>query len=117
MNKKSILILCLTSTFLLPMNVSAYELDESDNSIESVEYQSSDEENFSNQTSVFAQIGSSYKVTIPKLVVLSGLTQSASYGVRVDGDIAGDEVIVVSPDDYFYLRQAGKADARADRGA
>ena len=60
-----------------------YETDANGFSKEYVEYQSSDDEDFSNQTAVFAQIGSEYKVTIPKVIVLSGVDKQADYFVKV----------------------------------
>ena len=78
--------------------------------VEEVIYQSTDDEDFSNQTSVFAQIGSEYKVTIPKAIILSGINKEGSYIVKVEGDIAGYEFIDVVPDNTVKLTSANKAD-------
>ncbi len=88
--------------------VFAYDVDENDNSIESVEYQNDKDKDFNNNTSVFAQLGSEYKVTIPKVVVLSGASKAAKYIVKVDGDIAGYETVNVVPDNSFSLNAKNK---------
>ena len=49
-----------------------------------------------------------YKVTIPKTVVLSGTSKSASYYVKVQGDIAGYECVYVIPDKSFELYSKNK---------
>ncbi len=90
------------------MSVSAYELDAQNNSIESVEYQNSDDADFSNATNVFAELGSQFKVTIPKIIVLSGTTKDAKYYVKVVGDIAGNESVNVVPDSTFLLNAKNK---------
>ena len=93
-------LMCLTS--ITP--AFAYDLDSSGNSIENVEYQNTEDE-----TNVYAEIGSEYKVTLPKTIVLSGIDKKASYYVKVEGDIAGDEIIKVIPDDSFYLYAKNKS--------
>ncbi len=80
-----------------------------DYSEESVTYQTSDEEDFSTETSVLAEIGSEYSVTIPKVIVLSGVTKSANYYVKVEGDIAGLESVNVVPDDTGDLYSNNKS--------
>ena len=59
---------------------------------------------------VYAEIGSEFKVTIPKKIVLSGTTKSGTYTVTVEGDIAGLEVISVTPDSAVTLSSKDKAD-------
>ena len=86
----------------------AYELDGNGNSIEEIEFQNSTDDDFSNTASVFAQVASSYRVTIPKYIVLSGITKSAQFKVTVDGDIAGYETINVLPDENFNLYSKDK---------
>ena len=92
---------------------SAYNLDENNNSVESVEYQNTTDEDFTNKVNVFAQLGSEYKVTIPKTVVLSGASKDAKYYVKVAGDIAGYEKVSVIPEDSFKLSAKNKADETA----
>ncbi len=82
---------------------SAYNLDENHNSIESVEYQNTQNNDFTNTSQIFAELASIYKVTIPKTVVLSGESKDATYFVKVEGDIAGYEQISVIPDESFNL--------------
>ena len=102
------LALCTSMIVSTAISASAYDLDEHDNSIESVEYQSTEDEAFSNVTNVFAQIGSEYKVTIPKYLVLSGTSKKASYYVKVEGDIAGYETIYVVPESSVDLYSTNK---------
>ena len=61
-------------------------------------------------TTVYAEIGSEFKVTIPKKIVLDGATKSGTYQVTVEGDIAGLEVISVTPDSAVTLSSKDKAD-------
>ncbi len=102
------LVLCTSIIAGTAISVSAYEVDEHDNSIESVEYQNTSDDNFENSTNVFAEISSEYKVTIPKYLVLSGTSKKASYFVKVEGDIAGYENVIVAPEDKVNLYSIGK---------
>ncbi len=86
----------------------AYEVDEDKNSIEEVEYQNTNDDYFDNSSLVFAEIGSQYKVTIPKVVVLSGNTKDAKYFVKVEGDVAGYETVRVEPEKSFNLYAKNK---------
>ena len=99
--------------------VSAYDLDENGNSLESIEYQNTEDEDFTDIADVFAEISSQYKVTIPKTVVLSGESKDARYFVKVEGDIAGYEQISVVPDNEFLLyaknKDAQKASVSQDK--
>ncbi len=79
-----------------------------DYSLKTVEYKDSDETDFDNSAKVFAQIESEYKITIPKTIVLSGVSKTANYVVNVDGDIASYETINVVPDDTFALYSLNK---------
>ena len=68
-------------------------VDENGFSEEEVEYTTVDKDG-TNATNVYAVIGSSYQVTIPKTIVLKGNKNAAStatYKVDVDGDIAGNQ--------------------------
>ena len=104
MNKKhiSLMLAALMCTSSVTP-VFAYELDTAGNSIENVEYQNTNDADYSNQTNVFAELSSEYKVTIPKTIVLSGTTKKANYYVKVEGDIAGYETIEVIPDEEVEL--------------
>ena len=52
---------------------------------------------------------SAFTVTIPKTITL-GQNKSATYGVKVKGDIAGNETITVTPDATLQLTDSnGKA--------
>ena len=63
---------------------------------------------------VFATIGSEYRVTIPKVMVLKGVKDtSIEYNVTVEGDIAGLEIIKVVPDSNVVLKSVNKPDVDA----
>ena len=90
-------------------------VDENGFSEEEVDYTTVDKDG-TNATNVYAVIGSTYQVTIPKTIVLKGNKNAAStatYKVDVDGDIAGNQYVLVQPDDTFKMKQAGKADVEA----
>lgn len=62
---------------------------------------------------VYAELGSSFTVTIPKKITLSGADKTGSYSVSCTGDIAGDEWVSVVPDASFAMKQTGKKDVTA----
>lgn len=62
---------------------------------------------------VYAEIGSTFTVTIPKKITLSGSTRSGSYTVSCSGDIAGNEYVSVVPDASFDMIQTGKTNVTA----
>ena len=103
MKVKNILSLALAAV-IITVNIGVVSAA---SSTESVEY----DEGIvgSNETQVSAFIDSEFKVTIPKTIVLSGQTKQASYTVTVEGDIAGEESVLVVPDDSFNLNSVGKA--------
>ena len=106
---KSLSFVLATSLSLsTPLQVLAYNTDANGNSIDSVEYQTSSDEGFENASNVFAEIGSTYKVTIPKILVLSGVSKTAKYTVKAEGDIAGCETIYAVPEDNFLLYSKNK---------
>ena len=87
-------------------------VDADKNSVEEVEYHEIENEVGTQSATVYAKVGSSFKVTIPKVIVLKGVRGAAStatYKVDVDGDIAGNEYVKVQPDATFAMKQAGKA--------
>ena len=94
-------------TLLSAVPVNAYELEDG-YSKELIEYQNSEDESFSNETSVFAELKSEYKVTIPKYIVLSGTSKTANYYVKAIGDIAGYERLEVVPDETVSLYSKNK---------
>ena len=77
-------MLAMLMCFSSAMPSFAYDLDASENSVEEIVYQNTEDEDYDYVTNVFAEIGSEYKVTIPKTIVLSGTTKSADYYVKVD---------------------------------
>ncbi len=78
------------------------EVDEHDNSIEKEVYDEVEEEGPS-ASDVFAKVGSSFTVAIPKIIVLSGQEKKADYYVAVKGDFAGTEYIQVVTEPSFWL--------------
>ena len=105
MNKQKILAAGLACTSFVP-SIQAFAA----NSEAAVEYQTASE-NGSQSTSVNAEIGEEFAVTIPKLIVLSGKDKTASYKVTVSGDIAGESSVNVVPDDGFTLyEESGNKD-------
>lgn len=65
---------------------------------------------------VYATQASTFSVVIPKTIVLTGTKDTAnsgSYVVTVKGNIAGTEVVNVTPDATFKMSQAGKEDITA----
>ena len=48
-----------------------------------------------------------FNITIPKEIVLNGNDGSATYEVSITGELAGDQVLVVKPDDSFTLTEDG----------
>ena len=56
---------------------------------------------------VNVDVASSFTITIPKEIVLNGNDGSAAYKVKCEGDIAGDQVISVVPDNSFTLYEDG----------
>ena len=70
------------------------------------------------KTQVSANIDSSAVVWLPTSVVLSGKANAqhkytAEYGVRVQGNIAGEEKITIIPDESVVLKQQGKENVTA----
>ena len=59
---------------------------------------------------VYAEIGSEFKVTIPKHITLDGATKKGTYNISVEGDIAGKETIKVVPEEAVTLSSKDKAD-------
>jgi hypothetical protein len=72
-----------------------------------------DSDTTSNSTIVYAEIGSVFKVTIPKKITIDGTTKSGSYTVTVTGDIAGVEIIKVEPEVSVTLSSVNLTDVIA----
>ncbi len=90
----------------------AIGLNSTGNSEEYVEYEEhefTDKTGDSFKTLVYAQVASSYKVTIPKVIVLSGVSKRANYYVKVEGDLAADEILYVVPDNTVDLYSNNKS--------
>ena len=65
------------------------------------------------QTTVTYTQDSSFTVTIPKTIVLD-TSKEATYDVKVQGDIKGNEAITVTPDSTVAMKDAkGKSDVTA----
>ena len=60
------------------------------------------------ETSVKATVKSTFRVSIPKTIILDGKQKQGEYSVSVDGDIVGNEMIVIKPDSPILLSQTKK---------
>ena len=105
--RKKILSLALAGVMVLgtSMPANAYT-----NSVGSVDETKEVTEDSTEQCEVYAEIGSSFKVTIPKKITLDGGTKMGQYTVDVEGDISGTEIIKVVPDETFALSSTNLAD-------
>ncbi len=101
--KNKIVSLLFAGAMVLAATVpaTALTLDGEGNSVENVEY--ANEVTATQQSSVDAQVKSSYKVTIPKSIVINGKTKTASYYVKVTGDISDSQVVKVVPANKVVL--------------
>ena len=108
--RKKILSLALASVVLAGAvtPASAYT-----NSVGAVNETQEVTEDSTKQCEVYAEVGSSYTVTIPKKITLDGATKTGGYTVSCTGDIAGDEYVSVTPDASFAMSQDGKDDVTA----
>lgn len=108
-------VLGMISPFAASLTIDDKEiqLNAKGDSLEDVDYQSNKDADFSNTTNVYAVIGEDFEVIIPKTIVLSGKSKSASFEVKVLGDIAGQSKITVTPDDVVVLSAANKDDISA----
>lgn len=107
--KNKILSLILAGVIVMNAAVpaTALTLDEEGNSVENVEY--TNEVTTTQQSSVDAQVKSSYKVTIPKSIVINGKTKKASYYVKVTGDISDSQIVKVVPANKVTLNSTSSA--------
>ncbi len=64
---------------------------------------------------VFAVVGSNYSVTIPKTITLAGAkgASTANYTVKVSGDIADNEKVIVAPTAMEFQMTTAKGDKTA----
>ena len=106
---KNLMVYALTCSMLFSNIAPALAYTDS---IPNVEYQDAIEVGNKN-TTVYAEVGSEFKVTIPKHLILDGATKKGSYLVNVIGDIAGTETVNVVPDESFLLKSNNLADVTA----
>ena len=120
-NMKKAISLLLASVLLLSVIPAAAigELTDSEASFTTGEGVTGD-----NEVQVSVTKGSTYTITVPKTVILSGANGEGEYTVKVTGDLSGSEAITVEPyttdgvnlleeDEFFLLSQAGKNDIYA----
>lgn len=62
---------------------------------------------------VYATVASSYSVTIPKTIILDGITKQGEYSIKVNGNISSEQKLSVIPDNSFSMMQEGKEDVIA----
>ena len=70
----------------------------------------------SEEVRVNVDVASSFTITIPKEIVLNGNDGSATYKVKCEGDIAGDQVICVVPDTSFTLNEDKNSNGTLEAG-
>ena len=85
----------------------------SDSTHEVINIDTSITEDSNSNCDVYAELGSEFKVTIPKKITLDGTLKKGSYKVTVEGDIAGTETITVKPDSNFTLFSKNLPDVTA----
>ena len=73
------------------------------NSTETVNETQNISANETAQTSVYAEVGSTFTVTIPKKITLSGETKSGTYTVTCTGNIKDYRYVSVIPDSSYML--------------
>lgn len=108
MNKRSLamgLALAMACSAVVP--AMAYTYKNSEGKVVSTQ-DFTDNEPKANCT-VYAEVGSSFKVTIPKHIIMSGKDKTGGYTINVTGDIAGDQFVKVVPAESFPMEQPGKA--------
>ena len=115
------MVFCLT---ILPSNAFATEIDLENSSVNVNKHgtvtKDSGSDTFDDETTnvwqngeiseevrVNVDVASSFTITIPKEIVLNGNDGSATYKVKCEGDIAGDQVITIVPDNSFTLYEDG----------
>ena len=113
---KKIKLLSLTLSFMLlftsiPVNANTQY---SDSTHEVINVDTPVTEDSNSNCDVYAELGSEFKVTIPKKIVLDGALKKGTYQVTVEGDIAGLEIIKVVPDSAVTLSSKDKADVIAN---
>ena len=114
-NKKLAKVLTgtLATAMLVSGTVPAYAATGTSGATSTLSVETGEAVEGTNAVNVYAKIGSSYTVTIPKTITLDGSTKTGSYTVSVAGDIAGDETVNVVPDASFKMSQTDKADVTA----
>lgn len=65
------------------------------------------------ETTVYADIDTEYTVTLPKVAKLDKATKDSDYTVKVQGDIAGTDSVIVEPETSFAMHTDGKDDVTA----
>lgn len=65
------------------------------------------------ETTVYADIDTEYTVTLPKVAKLDKATKDSAYTVKVQGDIAGTDSVIVEPETSFAMHTNGKDDVTA----
>lgn len=60
------------------------------------------------ETTVYADIDTEYTVTLPKTIKLDSADKNSDYSVKVQGDIAGTDSILVEPEASFAMHTNGK---------
>ena len=64
-------------------------------------------------TTVSAEIGSQFTITVPKVIRFDKVTKESKYTVKVCGDVTGTQYISVVPDESFLMKSSGKDNVTA----
>ena len=113
MKIKKILSYALIGTTLMSNLIPAYANTQYTDSSETVEEMQNTSKDDNLGCDVYAELGSEFKVIIPKKVTLDGALKSGTYKITVEGDIAGTETITVKPDLDFTLSSKNLPDITA----
>ena len=106
---KQALIYSLIGSMVLGNTLPAFAYTDSVGAVENQDVNESSSAN----TTVYAELGSDFRVIIPKHIVLDGALKKGAYTVSVEGDIAGTEYIKVVPDASFALTSNNLANVTA----
>jgi len=110
MKKIKLLSLALTGTLIFSSVPVYANTRYTDSTHEVIEIDTPISKDDNSNCDVYAEIGSEFKVTIPKHITLDGATKKGTYNVSVEGDIAGKETIKVIPDEAVTLSSKDKTD-------
>ena len=108
MKNRTVKILVLSLVCMIGLSPVLYaDSGNNEPSMEDLTYQSSDESDYTSSVKVSVKIPSTYKITIPKKIDISGVTKKANYYVKVEGEISDTAAISVVPDETIEFKSKG----------